>query len=38
VESAPPAQTAVYKSVEYVNGRAVTKYSSKPLAGAERIK
>jgi soluble lytic murein transglycosylase-like protein len=38
VESAPPPQTQIYKSVEYVDGRAVTKYSSKPLAGAERIK
>jgi soluble lytic murein transglycosylase-like protein len=37
VDAAPPPPR-IYRSVEYVNGRAVTKYSSKPVAGSERIR
>ena len=37
VEAAPP-KPVIYQSIEIVNGRPVTRYTTKPVAGAEPVK
>jgi soluble lytic murein transglycosylase-like protein len=37
VDAKPAPQVRIYRTVEYVNGRAVPRYSTKPIEGAELI-
>jgi soluble lytic murein transglycosylase-like protein len=38
VEAAPPPRPVIYKSIEIVNGRPVTRYTTKAVGGAEPVK
>jgi soluble lytic murein transglycosylase-like protein len=38
VEAAPPPKPVIYRSIEIVNGRPVTRYTTTPVAGADPVK